>query len=165
MTSCNHLLPCEWRLSFPFVLWSSEDDAFLLYATLRSGKHCKFVTRDFLRDHKACLPDSLTRHLFRKWQRGHQIAFSPSAEGRSIKFLVSFPTAVRKHTEHIHWRYIISNSGCQNIMLKSKKWICTNALKTPMLTENSLDPQSMPQTRKLSESQEMLPKCLKCKYK
>lgn len=87
--SCSQLRPCEWSLSFPFVLLSSEDDAFLLYATLRSGKHCKFVTRDFLRDHKACLSDSVTRHLFRKWQRGHQIAFSPSAGGKHINFLVS----------------------------------------------------------------------------
>ncbi|OXB53468.1 hypothetical protein ASZ78_012741 [Callipepla squamata] len=68
----------------------SEDDAFLLYATLRSGKHCKFVTRDFLRDHKACLSDSVTRHLFRKWQRGHQIAVSPSAGGKRIIFLLKF---------------------------------------------------------------------------
>ncbi|NXC88998.1 MRPP3 ribonuclease, partial [Cercotrichas coryphoeus] len=61
------------KADFFFAENISEDDAFLLYATLRSGKHCKFVTRDFLRDHKACLSDSLTRHLFRKWQRGHQI--------------------------------------------------------------------------------------------
>ncbi|NWR73201.1 MRPP3 ribonuclease, partial [Centropus unirufus] len=61
------------KAEFFFAENISEDDAFLLYATLQSGKHCKFVTRDFLRDHKACLSDSLTRHLFRKWQRGHQI--------------------------------------------------------------------------------------------
>ncbi|XP_076201145.1 mitochondrial ribonuclease P catalytic subunit isoform X2 [Aptenodytes patagonicus] len=52
------------KADFFFAENISEDDAFLLYATLRSGKHCKFVTRDFLRDHKACLADSLTRHLF-----------------------------------------------------------------------------------------------------
>lgn len=88
--SCNHLLPCEQRLSFPLALFSSEDDTFLLYATLQSGKDCKFVTRDFLRDHKACLSDSLMRHVFRKWQRGHQIVISSSGEGKRLKFLVSF---------------------------------------------------------------------------
>uniref|UniRef100_A0A8B9RX22 PRORP domain-containing protein n=1 Tax=Accipiter nisus TaxID=211598 RepID=A0A8B9RX22_9AVES len=62
------------KADFFFAENISEDDAFLLYATLQSGKHCKFVTRDFLRDHKACLSNSLTRHLFRKWQRGHQIS-------------------------------------------------------------------------------------------
>ncbi|NXV80358.1 MRPP3 ribonuclease, partial [Atlantisia rogersi] len=75
------------KAEFFFAENISEDDAFLLYATLQSGKHCKFVTRDFLRDHKACLSDSVTRHLFRKWQRGHQIAFSHSTEGKGIKFL------------------------------------------------------------------------------
>ncbi|OXB83934.1 UNVERIFIED_CONTAM: hypothetical protein H355_009418, partial [Colinus virginianus] len=78
------------KADFFFAENISEDDAFLLYATLRSGKRCKFVTRDFLRDHKACLSDSVTRHLFRKWQRGHQIAVSPSAGGKHIIFLVSF---------------------------------------------------------------------------
>ncbi|NXY86199.1 MRPP3 ribonuclease, partial [Alcedo cyanopectus] len=62
------------KADFFFAENISEDDAFLLYATLQSGKHCKFVTRDFLRDHKACLSDSLTRQLFRKWQRGHQMS-------------------------------------------------------------------------------------------
>ncbi|XP_052638577.1 mitochondrial ribonuclease P catalytic subunit isoform X2 [Harpia harpyja] len=52
------------KADFFFAENISEDDAFLLYATLRSGRHCKFVTRDFLRDHKACLSNSLTRHLF-----------------------------------------------------------------------------------------------------
>ncbi|NXP47850.1 MRPP3 ribonuclease, partial [Heliornis fulica] len=78
------------KADFFFAENISEDDAFLLYATLHSGKHCKFVTRDFLRDHKACLSDSVTRHLFRKWQRGHQIAFSHSIEGNLKMFLSVF---------------------------------------------------------------------------
>ncbi|KAF2974117.1 hypothetical protein EK904_010192, partial [Melospiza melodia maxima] len=75
------------KADFFFAENISEDDPFLLYATLRSGKHCRFVSRDFLRDHKACLSDSVTCHLFRKWQRGHQIVFFPAAAGRSINFL------------------------------------------------------------------------------
>ncbi|NXX17867.1 MRPP3 ribonuclease, partial [Podargus strigoides] len=73
------------KADFFFAENTSEDDAFLLYATLQSGKHCKFVTRDFLRDHKACLSDSRMRHLFRKWQRGHQIEIS--AGEKHINFL------------------------------------------------------------------------------
>uniref|UniRef100_A0A3Q4GSR9 Mitochondrial ribonuclease P catalytic subunit n=1 Tax=Neolamprologus brichardi TaxID=32507 RepID=A0A3Q4GSR9_NEOBR len=56
----------------------SEDDPFLLYATLHSGNHCRFVSRDLMRDHKACLPDGATRRLFFKWQRGHQLVSIPS---------------------------------------------------------------------------------------
>uniref|UniRef100_A0A8C8VNT4 Mitochondrial ribonuclease P catalytic subunit n=1 Tax=Pelusios castaneus TaxID=367368 RepID=A0A8C8VNT4_9SAUR len=54
----------------------SADDPFLLYATLHSGRHCKFVTNDLLRDHKAALPDKFTRELFFKWQRGHQLVIN-----------------------------------------------------------------------------------------
>ena len=68
---------------------SSEDDPFLLYATLHSGNHCQFVSRDLMRDHKACLPDGATRRLFFKWQRGHQLVVDGSlAVGRRVRFLV-----------------------------------------------------------------------------
>ncbi|MGH0189784.1 UNVERIFIED_CONTAM: hypothetical protein FKN15_038607 [Acipenser sinensis] len=66
----------------------SEDDPFLLYATLHSGNHCKFLSRDLMRDHKACLPDSSTRRLFFKWQRGHQLVLSSYTAGRRIRFEV-----------------------------------------------------------------------------
>ncbi|XP_029807505.1 mitochondrial ribonuclease P catalytic subunit isoform X2 [Suricata suricatta] len=52
----------------------SADDPFLLYATLHSGNHCKFITKDLMRDHKACLHDAKTQVLFFKWQQGHQLA-------------------------------------------------------------------------------------------
>ena len=51
----------------------SEDEPFLLYAALHSGNRCRFVSGDLMRDHKACLPDSGSRRLFFKWQRGHQL--------------------------------------------------------------------------------------------
>ncbi|MEQ2218392.1 hypothetical protein XENOCAPTIV_002532, partial [Xenoophorus captivus] len=68
----------------------SEDDPFLLYATLHSGNHCRFVSRDLMRDHKACLPDGATRRLFFKWQRGHQLVVAGYvASGRRVRFQVS----------------------------------------------------------------------------
>lgn len=77
---------------------SSEDDPFLLYATLHSGNHCRFVSRDLMRDHKACLSEGATRRLFFKWQRGHQMVVDGYvAAGRRVRFLV------RKRSE-----------GCEN---------------------------------------------------
>lgn len=68
---------------------SSEDDPFLLYATLHSGRHCRFVSRDLMRDHKACLPDGGVRRLFFKWQRGHQLVVDGNVTaGRRVRFLV-----------------------------------------------------------------------------
>ncbi|XP_009992161.1 PREDICTED: mitochondrial ribonuclease P protein 3 [Chaetura pelagica] len=113
------------KADFFFAENISEDDAFLLYATLQSGKHCKFVTRDFLRDHKACLTDSLTRHLFRKWQRGHQIVFSPSAEGKHITFLpaLQYDCVVQTtgDTWHIPYKDVFEEKYSYKV---PKKWLC-----------------------------------------
>ncbi|KAM4866359.1 LOW QUALITY PROTEIN: mitochondrial ribonuclease P catalytic subunit-like, partial [Thomomys bottae] len=64
----------------------SEDDPFLLYATLNSGNHCKFITNDLMRDHKACLSDAKTQLLFFKWQQGHQLAITNRFLGSKITF-------------------------------------------------------------------------------
>ncbi|XP_061223549.1 mitochondrial ribonuclease P catalytic subunit [Neopsephotus bourkii] len=113
------------KAHFFFAENISEDDAFLLYATLRSGRHCKFVTRDFLRDHKACLSDSLTRHLFRKWQRGCQIAFSPSAEGKHIHFLpaLRYDCVVQTtgDTWHIPYKDFFEEKYSYEV---PRKWLC-----------------------------------------
>ncbi|XP_069714544.1 mitochondrial ribonuclease P catalytic subunit [Phaenicophaeus curvirostris] len=113
------------KADFFFAENISEDDAFLLYATLQSGKHCKFVTRDFLRDHKACLSDSLTRHLFRKWQRGHQIAFTPSVDGKHINFLpaLRYDCVVQTtgDTWHIPYKDVYEEKYSYEV---PRKWLC-----------------------------------------
>ncbi|NXC37639.1 MRPP3 ribonuclease, partial [Penelope pileata] len=113
------------KAHFFFAENISEDDAFLLYATLRSGKHCKFVTRDFLRDHKACLSDSLTRHLFRKWQRGHQIAFSPSSGGKHINFLPAFCYDCVVQTTGDMWHIPYKDAFEEKYSYRvPRKWLC-----------------------------------------
>ncbi|XP_068254685.1 mitochondrial ribonuclease P catalytic subunit [Nyctibius grandis] len=113
------------KADFFFAENISEDDAFLLYATLQSGKHCKFVTRDFLRDHKACLSNSVTRHLFRKWQRGHQIVFSPSVEGKHINFLPAFRydcvVQTTGDTWHIPYKDTFEEKYSYQV---PRKWLC-----------------------------------------
>ncbi|XP_008572059.1 PREDICTED: mitochondrial ribonuclease P protein 3 isoform X2 [Galeopterus variegatus] len=66
----------------------SKDDPFLLYATLHSGNHCKFITKDLMRDHKACLPDAKTQRLFFKWQQGHQLAIMNRFLGSKVTFQI-----------------------------------------------------------------------------
>ncbi|XP_017684874.1 PREDICTED: mitochondrial ribonuclease P protein 3 isoform X1 [Lepidothrix coronata] len=113
------------KADFFFAENISDDDAFLLYATLRSGKHCKFVTRDFLRDHKACLSDSLTRHLFRKWQRGHQIVLSSSGDGKRINFLPAFQydcvVQTTGDTWHIPYKDVFEEKYSYQV---PRKWLC-----------------------------------------
>lgn len=85
----------------------SEDDPFLLYATLHSGSHCKFITKDLMRDHKACLPDAKTQRLFFKWQQGHQLAIISRLPGSKITFqhILSYDTVVQTTGDSWHIPY------------------------------------------------------------
>lgn len=61
----------------------SQDDPFMLYATLHSGPRCMYMTRDMLRDHKALLDPEV--HLsFIKWQRTHQMSPVNFIDGKLI---------------------------------------------------------------------------------
>lgn len=97
-----------------FASVSSEDDPFLLYATLHSGHHCRFVSRDLMRDHKACLPDGAARRLFFKWQRGHQLVVDGYvAAGRRVRFLVRRRRRSRHEEERVlDRRPYITVCGC-----------------------------------------------------
>lgn len=85
----------------------SEDDPFLLYATLHSGNHCKFITKDLMRDHKACLPDAKTQRLFFKWQQGHQLAIMNRFPASKITFqrILSYDTVVQTTGDSWHIPY------------------------------------------------------------
>ncbi|XP_032035365.1 mitochondrial ribonuclease P catalytic subunit [Hylobates moloch] len=85
----------------------SEDDPFLLYATLNSGNHCRFITKDLMRDHKACLPDAKTQRLFFKWQQGHQLAIINRFPGSKLTFqhILSYDTVVQTTGDSWHIPY------------------------------------------------------------
>ncbi|XP_073340597.1 mitochondrial ribonuclease P catalytic subunit [Pagrus major] len=103
----------------------SEDDPFLLYATLHSGNHCKFVSRDLMRDHKACLPDGATRRLFFKWQRGHQLVVDGHvAAGRRVRFLSipNYDTIVQTSADSWHLPY--DDTEDRSTYEVPQRWLC-----------------------------------------
>ncbi|KAG9336644.1 hypothetical protein JZ751_002991 [Albula glossodonta] len=103
----------------------SEDDPFLLYATLHSGNHCKFVSRDLMRDHKACLSNSATRHLFFKWQRGHQLVLNRFSPGKKICFqkVQSYDTIIQ--TDRTSWHIPYDEDGGDRSSYEvPQKWLC-----------------------------------------
>ncbi|XP_029092286.1 mitochondrial ribonuclease P catalytic subunit isoform X2 [Monodon monoceros] len=95
------------QASFFFADNISEDDPFLLYATLHSGDHCKFITKDLMRDHKACLPDAKTQRLFFKWQQGHQLAIVSRHPGSKVTFqhILIYDTVVQTTGDSWHIPY------------------------------------------------------------
>ncbi|XP_068436593.1 mitochondrial ribonuclease P catalytic subunit isoform X2 [Clinocottus analis] len=106
----------------------SEDDPFLLYATLHSGNHCRFVSRDLMRDHKACLPDEATRRLFFKWQRGHQLVLdSIIVAGRRVRFqsITSYDTIIQTSTDSWHIPY--DDTEDRSTYEVPQRWLCLTA--------------------------------------
>ncbi|KAF4083739.1 hypothetical protein AMELA_G00120200 [Ameiurus melas] len=103
----------------------SEDDPFLLYAALHSGNHCNFVSRDLMRDHKACLPDNATRRLFFKWQRGHQLVLSNFIPGKRIRFQRTslYDTVVQSHGKTWHVPYD-EDRGDRSTYEVPQRWLC-----------------------------------------
>uniref|UniRef100_A0A8C2XNV7 Mitochondrial ribonuclease P catalytic subunit n=1 Tax=Cyclopterus lumpus TaxID=8103 RepID=A0A8C2XNV7_CYCLU len=106
----------------------SEDDPFLLYATLHSGNHCRFVSRDLMRDHKACLPDGATRRLFFKWQRGHQLVLDGYvAAGRRVRFqsIPSYDTIIQMSADSWHVPY--DDTEDRSTYEVPQRWLCLTA--------------------------------------
>lgn len=103
----------------------SEDDPFLLYATLHSGNHCKFVSRDLMRDHKACLPDGATRQLFFKWQRGHQLVvdrYMPATRRVRFQSILSYDTIVQ--TSRDSWHLPYDSTEDRSSYEVPQQWLC-----------------------------------------
>ncbi|KAJ4939707.1 hypothetical protein JOQ06_029145 [Pogonophryne albipinna] len=103
----------------------SEDDPFLLYATLHSGNHCRFVSRDMMRDHKACLPDGATRRLFFKWQRGHQLVVDGFVTaGKRVRFqsIPTYDTIVQTSADSWHVPY--DDTEDRSTYEVPQKWLC-----------------------------------------
>lgn len=103
----------------------SEDDPFLLYAALNSGNHCLFVSRDLMRDHKACLSDALTRRLFFKWQRGHQMAvFGLISPEHRVRFKVIPPYDTIIQGSGSSWHIPYDNSEDRSTYEVPQYWLC-----------------------------------------
>lgn len=121
----NNMVMMQKKADVFFTENISEDDPFLLYATLHSGSHCRFVTRDLLRDHKACLSDSLTRRLFFKWQRGHQMVLSNYTPGKRITFepVLCYDTIVQTTGDTWHIPYDDHSLERSSFEVPTK-WLC-----------------------------------------
>ncbi|XP_044292089.1 mitochondrial ribonuclease P catalytic subunit isoform X2 [Varanus komodoensis] len=121
----NNMAAIQKIADFFFTEDISEDDPFLLYATLHSGNHCRFVTGDLLRDHKACLSDSHTQRLFFKWQRGHQMVLSRYRPEKIIKFepVLEYDTIVQTtgNTWHIPYDDNFLERASYEVPIR---WLC-----------------------------------------
>uniref|UniRef100_A0AAV2JE97 PRORP domain-containing protein n=2 Tax=Knipowitschia caucasica TaxID=637954 RepID=A0AAV2JE97_KNICA len=124
----NNMISLQQKAHCFFTENISEDDPFLLYAALHSGNHCRFVSRDLMRDHKACLPDRATKRLFFKWQRGHQLVLSGYiGAGRRVCFqsIPSYDTIVQ--TSAGSWHIPYDDSEDRSTYEVPQRWMCLSA--------------------------------------
>ncbi|KAM8921235.1 mitochondrial ribonuclease P catalytic subunit [Pelodytes ibericus] len=121
----RHLHLLQQRADCFFLNNTSEDDPFLLYASLYSGNHCHFLTRDLLRDHKACLPDPQTRRLFFKWQRGHQLVIPFYTPGSKVHLqpIRCYDTIVQ--STDLSWHIPYDKMGVKRATFEvPETWLC-----------------------------------------
>ncbi|XP_033991227.1 mitochondrial ribonuclease P catalytic subunit [Trematomus bernacchii] len=121
----NNMMLIQKKAHCFFTENISEDDPFMLYATLHSGNHCRFVSRDMMRDHKACLPDGATRRLFFKWQRGHQLVVDEFATaGKRVRFqsIPTYDTIVQTSADSWHVPY--DDTEDRGTCEVPQKWLC-----------------------------------------
>ncbi|XP_072546325.1 mitochondrial ribonuclease P catalytic subunit [Salminus brasiliensis] len=103
----------------------SEDDPFLLYAALHSGNHCKFVSRDLMRDHKACLLDNAAQRLFFKWQRGHQLVVPGYVPGQKVRFQRALPYDTIVQSDGTSWHIPYDQDGeSRSTYEVPQRWLC-----------------------------------------
>ncbi|KAM4665227.1 mitochondrial ribonuclease P catalytic subunit [Discoglossus pictus] len=121
----RHMQQLQQQADCFFLDDISEDDPFLLYASLSSGSHCCFLTRDLLRDHKACLPDAHTKRLFFKWQRGHQLVLPFYTPGKKVHLqpILSYDTILQ--STDLSWHIPYDKIGVERASYEvPKTWLC-----------------------------------------
>ncbi|KAG8449544.1 hypothetical protein GDO86_016262 [Hymenochirus boettgeri] len=121
----QHIKLMQQRVDCFFLDNISEDDPFLLYASLNSGSHCCFLTRDLMRDHKSCLPDAPTRRLFFKWQRGHQLVIPFYTPGSKLRLqpIMCYDTILQR--TNFSWHIPFDKMGVNRASFEvPKTWLC-----------------------------------------
>ncbi|RLU23165.1 hypothetical protein DMN91_005443 [Ooceraea biroi] len=104
----------------------SEDDPYILYATMASGINAMFVSSDLLRQHKHSFKKLNLYQEFHHWQCSHQyslIKFNKSI--RIQKPFVYLPSA-QKNDDHWHIPYVADDCTMTNFDFHEfpDKWYC-----------------------------------------
>ncbi|KAI8505437.1 hypothetical protein Bbelb_166260 [Branchiostoma belcheri] len=94
----------------------SKDDPYLLSATLSCSPGARFISSDFMRDHKALL-DPFVQGLFLKWLRGHQMKLLGCHTD-----VHTFDIVVQR-TQHT-WHFPYEDGAQRQGLEGPDKWLC-----------------------------------------
>ncbi|CAH0550785.1 unnamed protein product [Brassicogethes aeneus] len=106
----------------------SEDDPYLLYCALNSGKNTKIVTRDLMRGHKFLLKSPKYKTLFNRWltQRQYQLLRIDQRGQPIFKHPLPISPVAQKNGTHWHLPYDEVENN-KNEYLNS--WCCLQLMK------------------------------------
>ncbi|GAB0096410.1 Ribonuclease P [Sergentomyia squamirostris] len=104
----------------------SQDDPFLLFAALTSGKDCTIVSRDLMRQHSHLLDNEDVKKTFRKWQHTHQFRLETNPGSRiAIKSPPIFSVTAHAVDRDWHVPYQPSYSPYQlDLFEVPSQWLC-----------------------------------------
>ncbi|TMW47890.1 hypothetical protein DOY81_007040 [Sarcophaga bullata] len=109
----------------------SQDDPFLLYATLKSGQTTDFFSRDLMRQHAHLLGPEI-KTLFRRWQQEHQYSLvTQTGSGKIIvKEPIRFLICAHKveNTWHIPYKKEFTQHVADDFDVPDQ-WLCLKFLQ------------------------------------
>uniref|UniRef100_A0A1B6ES66 Mitochondrial ribonuclease P catalytic subunit n=1 Tax=Cuerna arida TaxID=1464854 RepID=A0A1B6ES66_9HEMI len=125
----------------------SQDDPFLLYATLYSGLGTCFVSQDMMRGHKFLLADPKLQATFIKWQAKHQfcIEFIDIYGNLGLKEPVSFMQSIQCNSRgDWHIPYTVKEDLPNGVRVDNyhKHWLCLSS--QPSQHASSYDKRRQP---------------------
>ncbi|XP_021947678.1 mitochondrial ribonuclease P catalytic subunit [Folsomia candida] len=107
----------------------SQDDPFLIWATLKSGMNAQFVSNDFMRNHTFRLKDYEMARLFKRWRLSHQKAPMIQLRGQGEANIRLEPFAeivpiIQKNEESGYWHIPYDLERIVSPYDIPKRWMC-----------------------------------------
>ncbi|XP_070577153.1 mitochondrial ribonuclease P catalytic subunit-like [Ptychodera flava] len=106
----------------------SQDDPFLLYATLHSGEDAVYVSRDMMRDHRALLSPQTLKY-FLKWQRSHQYVPVKINKYHPPRFQQPCVHETIAQTDGFSWHIPVHDGAVDEQWKLPHQWICATLME------------------------------------
>lgn len=109
----------------------SEDDPFIIYATLKSGPITRFVSNDLMRNHTFRLQDPILGRLFKRWRLSRQYYSEHRWNSDRIKLIpfVSILPVAQKNLKNNIWHIPFSNEVLKSCYDIPTQWVCLKPKK------------------------------------
>ncbi|CAK9833829.1 Mitochondrial ribonuclease P catalytic subunit [Anthophora retusa] len=126
----KHVKPMIQKMNFEklanyfFFENLSKDDPFILYAAFASGRNCKILSNDLMRQHKFAIGDTELNVLFKRWQILQQCTFNK--QDTMLRQNVSVDGIAYKQLNCWHIPYKLNSIQPRRSNIFKSSWMCFN---------------------------------------